>query len=120
MDITKKKVLLIPLEPIDTGNGLTDIHIRREVLDRIHQLNICRVAITYGDYDSGYFVKIKAIEFFVFAYCKIAVSTYHRTEDMTDEILGTLPHNMRKRECLLSIGEKVKGMDYLTMEDFLG
>ena len=121
MDITKKKVLLIPMDYVLTdGGGLTDFHVRREILDRIRSLNVTRVVIIYSNSeDKDFFAKVKAIEFFVFAYCKTAVSVALKGADMLDNIMSSLSYRLRSKEFCVCIGDKVDGVDDITMEDFL-
>lgn len=120
MDLNRKKVLLIPLDnALTAGGGLTDFHVRRAVLDRIRQLNISHVVIIVGESDDKDFnSKVKAIQFFVFAYCKIAVGTNKRSNGLIGEVMEHLPHSMRKKECFVSVGEKITGVDYISLEDF--
>lgn len=121
MDLNRKKVLFIPLEGVLTdGGGLTEFSIRRGLLDRIRQMNVSRVALIVGDSDDAdYKVKVKAVEFFVFLYCRTAVSSHHRGNGLVDEVIGDLPHNSRKREHFLSIGERIDKMDYMDLEEFV-
>lgn len=121
MNIDRKKVLLIPLEGVLTeGGGVTEILLRRELLDRIRRMNISHVAIITGESDDkDYQVKVKTVEYFVFVYCKTAVSTHQVGERLFDEIAGRLPHNQRKKEVFLSVGCRIDGVDGLSLEDFL-
>ena len=118
MDINKKKVLLIRQNALLSENrGLTDFHIRQDVLDRIKSSNIGYVAILFDKDESK--VKMKAIEYFVFAYCKVGVSVHIRQDTIVDETTHFLQHNFRKRENFLSIGIEVEGIDQLSLEAFL-
>lgn len=118
MDINKKKVLLIRQDALLSENrGLTDFHVRQDVLDRIKSLNIGYVAILFDKEESK--VKMKAVEYLVFAYCKVGVSTHNREETFVEEIMQYLQHNMRKRESFLSIGQDIEGVDNISLKDFL-
>ena len=121
MDITRKKVLFISLDNVLADDkGITDFHVRRDILDRIRSLNISRVVIIYPhSEDKDFFAKVKAIEFFVFAYCKTAVSTICQKEDMVEDITDTLSSGLKKKELFVSIGCEVDGIDHIKMEDFL-
>jgi hypothetical protein len=120
MDIGRKKVLIVHLDDVLTVRGdIAQICVKRNLLDRIRTTNISRVAIVYDDdSDKDFHVKVKTIEFFMFAYCRIAVSTHRNGEAMMDEILESLPHNMRRKDVLLSIGER-KGIDCINIDDFI-
>ena len=121
MDLNRKKVLIIPFEKVLTeSSGVTDFHVRREVLEKIRHMNISRVAIVSGESDDNdYFAQVKAVEYFVFVYCKTAVSTHKDSDGVVDEVMGMLPHNLRKKETFLSVGRKLEGIDSLSLEDFL-
>ena len=162
MDINKKKVLLIDLDgtlikPVEGKifpKDITDFRIRKDVADRIRSLkNVVRVAIVsnqggipeYVD-EADFIAKIKTIEFFLFAYCKVAVSSHYCTDKddshrrkpdigMLEEVTETLPHNLRDKSKMLMIGDasgkegdffdsnlmaaKNYGIDYLDVEEFV-
>ena len=122
MDLNRKKVLFIPLEgTLTEGGGVTEFRVRREVLDRIRKTNISRVAIIYDEQkDSDFNTKVKSVEFFVFAYCKVAVTSHRRCDDIVDVVMNILPHNLRRKDVLLSVGEKIEGMDYMDLKTFVG
>lgn len=118
MDINRKKVLLISQDSLlSDDQGVTDFHVRQAVLDRIVKLKFSSVAIIFRDTENH--AKVKTVEYFVFAYCKVAVSTHVRGDGLLEEIMGTLPHGMRKPEVFVSVGEKIDGVDFLRLEDFL-
>ena len=117
MDISKKKVLFIPSDNVLTDGGG---YVRQEVLDRICQSDFTRIAIITENSDDKYFkAKVKAIEIFVFSYCKTAVSSHKRSDMMVDEVMQDLPYSCRKRECMLSVGEHIDGIDYVDLEKFV-
>lgn len=121
MDLNRKKVLFIPIEGVlvESGNVM-DLNFRRDVLEKIRHLNISRVAIMVDDSEEkDYFTKIKTVEYFVFVYCKTAVSIHKNNEGVVGEVMGMLPHNIRKKETFLSVGCKLDGIDSLSLEDFL-
>lgn len=161
MDITKKKILFIDLDDtlIKTASGetfaqdITDFRVRKEVLDRIKSLNFSRVAIITNQGGipkyvtlEDFIAKLKTIEFFVFSYCKIAVSS-HFCDSMDDndprrkpntgmleDVMHTLPNGLRKKEIMLMVGDAsgngawsdndIKtaenfGIDYMDVNDFI-
>ena len=122
MDLNRKKVLFIPLEDTLTeGGDVTEFRVRREVLDRIRKTNISRVAIIYDEQqDEDFNTKVKSVVFFVFAYCKVAVTSHRRTESVVEDVMNILPHNLRRKDVLLSVGEKIEGMDYIDLKTFIG
>ena len=116
MELTRKKVLLIDLSSLlSEDNGLTDFHIRQDILDRIATLNIQYVIIITGEKS----VKTKAIEFFIFSYCKVAVRVLTEEESSFEALSPVMPHNMRKRDVFLSVGRKMDNIDNITIEDFI-
>lgn len=115
MDINRKKVLIITEYNVVADGDQVDFHFRKDVLDRICSLNISHVAVVLKEDEP--LVRAKTIEFYIFAYCKTAVSTHKA--DVIDEVMRMLPHNQRKRELFVSIGEEYPGIDKLSMEDFL-
>lgn len=118
MDINRKKVLFIASGCIlSEEGGFTDFHIRKDVLDRIQDLNISHVAIIFPN--SEHHVKVKTLEFFVFAYCKVAVSTHTISDTLMDEVTEMLQHNMRNRDLMLSVGIEIDNIDNISLEDFL-
>ena len=161
MDLKKKKVLFIDLDDtlIKTSSGetfaqdITDFRVRKDVLDKIRELNICRVAIVTNQGGIPDFVseedfraKLKAIEFFVFAYCKIAVSSHFcaSVDDndprrkpntgMLEEVWQSIPSSLRKRDLMLMVGDASGGdawsdtdlrtaenfsIDYMDINDFV-
>ena len=120
MDLNRKKVILIPESVLTDGGGLTDLRLRRDILDRIRNMNVQRVAIILSESeDKDYISRVKTMEFFVFSYCKTAVSSHHRNDTLLEEITASLPHGLRKRECFLFVGEKFPGIDHISVEDFL-
>lgn len=120
MDINRKKVILIPESVLTEIGGLTDLKLRRDILNRIRNMNVQRVAIILSESeDEDYISRVKTMEFFVFSYCKTAVSSHHRGDTLLDEITAMLPHSLRKRECMLSVGEKTPMLDYISVEDFV-
>ena len=122
MDLNRKKVLFIPLEDTLTeGGDVTEFRVRRDVLDKIRKTNILRIAIVYDEQDDEDFnTKVKSVEFFVFAYCKVAVTSHKRTECFVDDVMNILPHNLRRKEVILSVGEKFEGIDYMDLNTFVG
>lgn len=101
-------------------SGLTDFHVDRVLLDRIRSLNLSRVAIIAGESgDKDYNAKVKTVEFFVFCYCKTAVSTHARTETIVEDIMAKLTHSLRKKELIFSVGERFGDIDFISKEDFI-
>ena len=121
MDLNRKKVLFIPLDGVLVENGnVMDLNFRRDVLEKIRHMNISRIAIMVEESeDKDYFTKIKTVEYFVFVYCKTAVSIHKDNEGVVGEVMGMLPHNIRKKETFLSVGCKLDGIDSLSLEDFV-
>ena len=163
MDVNKKKVLFIDLDDtlIKTVSGetfpkdVTDFQIRKEVVDKIRSMQgLQRVAIVsnqggipeFGT-EEDFKAKMKAIEFFVFVYCGVAVSSHYcigmdktnprrkPNTGMLEEVVETLPRALRKKECMLMVGDatdKEKNfsdsdkmaaenfdIDYLDINDFI-
>lgn len=127
MEIQRKKILFVPLAGI-IERGESGLHVRKDVMRRMRSLkNIVRVAVVTDGNDSGDFFKafLKAVEFFVFCYCKTAVSTHYKTDDTSviDDVMKTLPHGLRKRELMVMVGDKESaerfGIDFIEMEDFV-
>jgi len=163
MDLNKKKVLFIDLDDtlIKTVSGdtfprdVTDFQIRKEVVDKIRSMQgLQRVAIVSNQGGIPEFIteedfkaKLKAIEFFIFVYCNVAVSSHYCADKdktnprrkpntgMFDEVVETLPRALRKKECMLMVGDatdKEKNfsdsdkmaaenfdIDYLDINDFI-
>jgi DNA 3'-phosphatase len=162
MDVNKKKVLFIDLDDtlIKTVSGetfpkdVTDFQIRKEVVDRIRSMQgLQRVAIVSNQGGIPEFVteedfkaKLKAIEFFIFVYCGVAVSSHYcigmdKTNPrrkpnigMFEEVMEALPFTLKKKECMLMVGDASGkdgdfsvsdkkaaedfGIDYMDVEDF--
>lgn len=161
MDIKKKKVLFVDLDGtlITTSSGntfaqdVTDFRVRKDVLDRIRELNVSRVAIVTNQggipqhiSEDDFIAKLKTIEYFVFTYCKIAVSSHYCSsldnEDprrkpntgMMEEVMDTLPRSLCNKEQMLMIGDasgngawsdsdlmtaRNFGIDYMDVNDFV-
>lgn len=123
MDIGRKKIVILPIDCIvvtasgkEKAEDITDFRLRLDVLDRIAAYkNISRVIILGVD-DVA---KLKAIEIFVFIHCFAATLTV----DAADEVMPLIPHNIRKKELLLSVGSKsvAKALDcdYISLNDFV-
>ena len=132
MDLKKKKILFIDLDDtlIRTSSGetfaqdVTDFRLRKDVLDKIKSEAFMRVAIITNQggipqyiSEEDFVAKIKTIEFFVFSYCKVAVSCHFCAsmdkEDprrkpntgMLQEVMSTLPNGLRKKEVMLMVGD---------------
>ena len=115
----KKKVIITDLDTlIGKKEDITEFSFDREVLDRIaRQKGLMRLAVINDRKDN--FPQVKAVEFFIFTYCQIAVST-HTSKDVVDEVFSSVPHSMRKTDTMIKVGgEKIEGMDYITREDFI-
>ncbi len=163
MDINKKKVLFIDLDDtlIKTVSGdtfprdVTDFQIRKEVVDKIRSLkDLQRVVIVSNqggipEYqtEEDFKAKMKAVEFFVFVYCNVAVSSYYCADTdksnprrkpntgMFEEALLTMLPSLRKKELMLMVGDASGkpndfsnsdkkaaenfGIDYMDVEDFV-
>ena len=120
MNLERKRVLIIPLNELTKGDGLTDFSVDRSVIDKIRKMNISRVAIVYKDNSNeDFYAKVKTVEFFVFAYCKISVSTHKDDSGLMPDLMGTLPHNLRNADVMLTLGMTVDGIDNIEKEDFL-
>ena len=126
MDLVRKKIIIINLKDLiatasgkDTPEDVTDFRIRKEVLDRLVSLrNISRVIITHDLDEKAYMPQLKAVEFFVFVYCKTAALTLRDVSCMMDR----LPHNQRKREHILSLDPEAAELlevESMTIEEFL-
>ena len=123
MDIGRKKIVILPIDCLvvtasgkEEAEDVTDFRLRGDVLDRIAACrNLSRVIIIGVDD----LAKLKAIEIFVFIHCNAATLTV----DEADEVMLLLPHNIRKRELMLSVGSKsvAKALDcdYISLEDFV-
>ena len=163
MDLNKKKVLFIDLDDtlIKTVSGetfpkdVTDFQIKKEVVDKIRSMQgLQRVAIVSNQGGIPEFVteedfkaKLKAIEFFIFVYCNVAVSSHYCADKdktnprrkpntgMFDEVMESLPRSLTKKENMLMVGDASGnvgdysdsdkmaaenfGIDYLDVEEFL-
>ena len=161
MDLKKKKILFIDLDDtlIKTSSGetfaqdITDFRLRKDVLDKIKASNFMRVAIITNQggipkfvTEEDFIAKMKTIEFFVFSYCKVAVSSHFCAsmdkEDprrkpntgMLEEVVSTLPNGLRKKEVMLMVGDASGngawsdsdlktaenfGIDYMDVNDFV-
>jgi len=127
MEIGRKKIVILPLENVtDTATGkeqpedVTDFRIRKDVIDRLKALkSVSRVIITSEKDDKEFLPMMKAVEFFVFVYCNTAVMV----TSSLDELAETLPHSLKRKELMLSVGDKAAAeyfnTDYITLEDFL-
>lgn len=163
MDINKKKILFIDLDGtlIRTASGktfaedVTDFRIRKDVLDKIRSMkNLLRVEIVTNQggipqylSEEDFMAKLKAVEFFIFCYCKVAVGTHYcislddkdpnrkPNTGMLDDTMETLPPNIRKKDLMLMVGDASGkegdfsdsdrrtaenfGIDYMDVEDFV-
>ena len=119
MDNNRKKVLLIPFDGILTKEHTFDIN--KGICDKIRRMpNVQRVAIIADKSDDAFYnARKKSVEFFVFMYCNTAVSTHERGDGMVESIMDMLPHNIRKKDYMLSVGEKIEGIDYVEPNDFV-
>ena len=120
MDLGKKRILLIPLDGgLTDGGGPMEFRVSEGVLDRICTMNVSRVVIIISETEQmEYQAKVKAVEFMVFAYCKVAVCSRERGNGLIDEVMADLPQRLRKRELFLSVGEHIEGIDYIGIDDF--
>lgn len=128
MDITRKKLVIIPLESLTvTASGkpypedVSDFRIRLDVLDRLRKLRaLSRIVITYGVDGRDFHAMLKAVEFFVFVYNKVAATCRKDCVGLMED----LPHSLRKKDFILSVGDHVAeealGIDYMNLYDFLG
>lgn len=117
MDLNKKKVLFIPFEEL-TQKDVSKVS--KGILDKVNALNIQRVAIIIDDTADKFLAAYyKSTEFFVFAYCKTAVSLHKRCDDIIGEVTALMPHNLKKKDLMVSVGEKIEGIDYISVEDFV-
>lgn len=120
VDLNKKKVIIIPEGVLTEKGGVTEISVRRDILNRIRSLNAQRVVIIIGESeDKDYPSRVKTVEFMVFSYCKTAVSSHKASDTLIDEVMASLPHNQRKREFFLTIGWKIPGVDHISVEEFV-
>lgn len=118
MDNNKKKVLVIPFDEVLTTKGTLDV--RKDVCDKIKEMPNVQYVIILAEKSSDqyYNARIKAVEFFVFVYCSVAVITYKDEAD-TDNIMALLPHNIKKKDYILSIGNEIKGFDNIDLVNFI-
>lgn len=162
MDFREKKVLFLDVDGtlITTATGevfakdITDFRVRKKVLDIIKASNISRVALVMNQggipefvSEEDFIAKLKTLEFFVFTYCKKAVSSHYcASQDkddprrkpntgMLEEAVATLPSKMRDKACMLMVGDasgkegdwsdsdkmtaENYGIDYMDINDFL-
>lgn len=132
MDLSKKKILFIDLDDtlIETVSGdvfprdITDFKFKLEVLDKIRTMNLSRVCIVTNqggipEYvaEEDFKAKLKAIEFFMFLYCGVPVSSvYCASRDpendmrkpntgMLKESVKGLPKSLRREEVMLMVGD---------------
>ena len=121
MDLSNKKIAVFRLVDIaGSGSGVTDFHIREDLLRRIcENRSITRIIIIHDNDEREYLAQTKAVEMFVFIYCKTAVFCKPRKEDF----MNLLPQGIRRKENIVCIGDRQAaeetGADYITLEDFL-
>ena len=121
METAYKKIIIFSLGDLveNTTDDVTEFKFRKELLDRINQhKNILWVLITHDKDEREYMPQLKAVELFVFTYCKKAVCC-HRTRN---GVLDVLPHNLRKRDLMFTLDKEMAtehGMDYIDINDFL-
>lgn len=162
MDINKKKVLFIDLDDTLTHtcsgdtfpNDITDYRLDLDVINRIRSMrSLQRIAIVSNQggipdivKEEDFKAKIKGVEFFLFVYCGVAVSSHYCADTdkknprrkpntgMLEEVMSTLPYALRKKEVMLMVGDASGkpndfsdsdkmtaenfGIDYLDVEDF--
>lgn len=106
---------------------LTDFRVRKDIVDRIKHSRLTRVVIigrdSYGLNKDEMNTVLKTVEFFVFAYNTIAVSSHHN-KNVFEEVEGTLPGNLKRRENMLMVDNdptlaEELDIDYINLNDFL-
>ena len=127
MDLLRKKIVILSLGSIiNTASGkeeqedITDFRIRKEILDKLNTIKgLSRVVVIHGLNEKEFLPMLKALEFFIFVYCKTAVSCMASCDGLMD----SLPHNLRRKDVILSVGSneasELLNSDYVTKEDFL-
>ena len=126
--MNKKKVLFIDLDVItETVSGdvfprdITDFHIRKDVLDKISSVRGLQRIVIVSNEEIGKELNaiMKSVEFFLFVYLGLAVSTYSH---ISEDIIRALPHSLRKREQMVYVGSEKAiadefDLDYMTYEE---
>ena len=133
MDLNKKKVLFIDLDDtlIKTVSGesfprdVTDFQIKKDVVDKIRSMKgLQYVAIVSNqggipEYvtEADFKAKLKAVEFFLFVYCNVAILSYYCADTdksnprrkpnvgMLEDVVSVLPHNLRRKDMMLMVGD---------------
>ena len=130
MDINRKKVLFLPLDVLtqsESPKDITEFRVRTDIVDRIKSSRIARVAIVsrldYPFSKSDMKTLLKTMEFFVFSYCQVAVSS-HYVGNFFKEVLESLPNNLKHTEHMLVVDRDSMladelDIDYMNLNDFL-